>query len=377
LDLHADYIHGCEWTPDATDDQKERHFQFPTTQKGWSRLINQLNADCWVALEVPGDAFDLYDMLSPHAGQVLLANPIGLKRLGSGRHTDRVDAARLAKMLAVGTVPTVWVPPHQVREMRRLLHYRDRLGRTRRRFVLQAKAILRNRGHRLSRHDDLQSWVTPAQLHAFSATDQVLLRSTLRQIGALEEEIATLETEIAAHATTVPAVSLLMTLPGMGMIIATATWATLGDAGRFATAKSVTRYVGLDPSVVQSGDQHRQGRISKNGSRFLRTLLVEAANTVAHHDKGPLGQFYQHMRERRGHKKAVVALARKLLIIAWRMLQTGEVYRNANPAAVARKHRDLRKMALRHDSTQPVGQTEKDIPVTTRPPIHTRTPVPA
>ena len=99
LDLHARYIHGCEWDPEADDGQKERHFRFPNTPDGWAQLRPQLDRTCWIALEVTGSAFEVHDMLSAHVGRVLLANPIDLKRFGSGRHTDRVDAARLAKAL--------------------------------------------------------------------------------------------------------------------------------------------------------------------------------------------------------------------------------------------------------------------------------------
>jgi transposase len=102
LDLHGRYVHGCEWKPEAAEKLKERHFQFPNTSQAWSQFAHRLDHTCWVALEVTGSAFEAHDRLSQVAGKVLLANPIELKRLGSGRHTDRVDATRLAKMLALG-----------------------------------------------------------------------------------------------------------------------------------------------------------------------------------------------------------------------------------------------------------------------------------
>jgi hypothetical protein len=132
----------------------------------------------------------------------------------------------------------------------------------------------------------------------------------------------------------------------VGLITAATIWAVLGEARRFAGPKQVTRYAGLDASVYQSGEQHRQGHISKNGSPLLRTALVEAAHSVARYDTGPLGQFYQRKRRHLGHRKAIVALARTVLIVAWRMLLTGEPYRAASPQALARKQRDLRKKAL-------------------------------
>ncbi len=365
LDLHARYIHGCEWNPEADDGQKERHFRFPNTPDGWAQLLPQLDRTCWVALEVTGSAFEVHDVLSAHVDRVLLANPIDLKRFGSGRHTDRVDAARLAKMLAVGTIPTVWVPPQPMREVRRLVYYRARLASNRRRAINQAKNVLRRHGHVLPRETDVQRWLTPERVAALPASDRVILLSACRQITALEAEIDGLEGEIARGVADVPAVQVLLTITGMGLIGAAATWAILGDPHRFTRSKQVTRYAGLDSSIVQSGEQHRQGRISKTGSPLLRTLLVEAAHSLAQWDSGPLGSFYARKAQEIGPRKAIIALARKLLIVAWRMLLTGEVYRAARATTVARKHRELQnKIRIQMPSTAPVLDSAR---VTRRP----------
>jgi len=327
----------------------------PQYPAGWAQLLPQLDRTCWVALEVTGSAFEVHDMLSAHVDRVLLANPIDLKRFGSGRHTDRVDAARLAKMLAVGTIPTVWVPPQPMREVRRLADYRARLAANRRRAINQAKNVLRRHGQVLPRETDVQRWLTPARVAALPASDRVILLSACRQITALEAEIDGLEGEIARGVADVPAVQGLLTITGLGLIGAAATWAILGDPHRFTRSKQVTRYAGLDASIMQSGEQHRQGRISKTGSPLLRTLLVEAAHSLAQWDSGPLGQFDARKAQEIGPRKAIIALARKLLIVAWRMLLTGEVYRAARATTVARKHRELQsKIRIQMPSTVPV-----------------------
>ncbi len=347
LDLHSRYVHGCEWNPDAPAKHRERHFRFPTTPDGWAQLIPQLDAECHVALEVTDCAFEVYDRLAPHAGQVVLANPLELKRLGSGRHTDRVDAARLAKMLALGTVPTVWVPPQPMREVRRLLAYRAKLVLTRQRFGHQAKTVLARHGHRVPHNVDVARWLTSELVAALPAVDRLVLDSAMHQWTAVGAELGRIEAEIATRVADIPAVSLLLTITGVGVVTAAALWAILGTPERFAGPRKITRYVGFDASIEQSGETHRLGRISKNGSPLLRTLLVEAANVLAHHDVGPLRQFYLRTKRRLGHQKAVVAVARKLLIVAWRMLLTGEVYRAAKPKAIARKRRLLHKLTLR------------------------------
>ncbi|MCL8209344.1 MAG: transposase [Actinomycetia bacterium] len=126
LDLHKHYVHGYWFRPG----QKGTHCRFPNTPDGWQQFLPQVTADTWVAMEATGNAFHVYDWLVARAGQVAVAPPLLLKRLGSGRHTDRVDAERLAKMLALGTLPTVWVPPAEVRAIRALLQQADACTRT-------------------------------------------------------------------------------------------------------------------------------------------------------------------------------------------------------------------------------------------------------
>jgi len=344
LDLHKEYVHGCEWVPDADPGHKERHFRFPNTSASWSRLIAQLTRDCWVAIEVTGSAFEIHDLLSPHAGRVLLANPVELKRLGSGRHTDRSDALRLAKLLATDAIPAVWVPPVPVREVRRLLHYRARLLTHHHRCIYQARAVLRRHGILIPHGADVGRWATEVP-ETVPLGDRLIFESALRQVAMLAEELAGLDIHIARVVADVPAVELLLTITGYGLIAAAATWAAIGDPRRFIHPKQLTRYAGLDPSVLQSGEEHYQGRISKNGNSLLRTVLVEAAHTVALHDTGSLRQFYLRKAKQIGHMKAIVALARKLLIVAWRMLLTGETYRAAKPHLVTRKHRHLQKLS--------------------------------
>jgi len=342
LDLHKRYVHGCEWQVDA---QKGRHFRFPNSEAGWATFVEQLRADDEIALEVTGNAFNVHDLLSSYAGKVLLANPLELKRLGAGRHTDRVDAERLAKMLALGMVPAVWVPPREVRDVRCLLQYRDRLVRNRRRYLTQAKSVFQRHGLPIPRKVDPRQWLNREALSQLPQAERVILLNTLRQLEAVDADLQAVEAEIARQVAGQPGVQLLLTITGVGLITAATVWAYLGDPSRFRTAKQVTRYAGLDASVLQSGEQDHRGRISRNGSKLLRTALVEAAHSVARHDQGPLGAFYHRKQRQIGRHKAIVALARKLLIVAWRMLLTGQPYRAAKPQLVAQKQRRLREAA--------------------------------
>jgi len=344
LDLHRDYIHGCEFQPEGPRGGQERHFRFPNTPQAWTAFCGQLDRDTQVAFEVTGSAFEVHDSLSPRAGKVLVANPLELRRLGSGRHTDRADAARLAKLLALDAVPTVWVPPQPVRQVRRLLACRERLDSYRRALENQARATLRRHHIRVPPRANVQEWVKMADTARLPAGERAILLATLQAAQALKARMEDLTAQITQRVADVPEVRLLLTLTGVGLLTAAAIWARLGDPHRFSGPKQVARYAGLDPSVDQSGQRDRRGRITRHGDGLLRRMLIEAAWSAARHDTGSLGEFYRRKVKQLGARRALVALARKLLIVAWRMLQTGEPYRACKPALVHRKEQTLRRL---------------------------------
>ena len=351
LDVHKRYVHACEFRPELPEGQQERHFRFPNTPEAWTAFAAELDREAVVTLEVTGNAFEIHDILVPHAGKVLVANPAELKRLGSGRHTDRVDAARLAKMAALGTVPAVWVPPQPLRQARRLLKTRERLDSQRRALLNQARAALSRHGTAFPRDADPVALLQRVDRMLLPPGERVAVQATLRAAWALEAQVEVLTAELARQVANVPEVQLLLTITGVGLLTAATIWAKLGDPRRFRGPKQVARYAGLDPSVDQSGERDRGGRISRHGDRLLRRALIEAAWSVARNDTGKLGQFYRRMVARKGAKKAIVALARQLLVVAWRMLETGEPYRASKPATMRRKLADLQRLARR----QPAG----------------------
>ncbi|NPV69887.1 MAG: IS110 family transposase [Firmicutes bacterium] len=344
LDLHKDYVHGCEW---ITGVEKGRHFRFPNTPEARQRFVSvDIDQASRVAIEVTGNAFQIHDLLSPVAGQVVMANPVEMKRLGSGRHTDRVDAERLAKMLALGTVPAVWVPPHEIREMRDLVCLREQLVRQRIRSQNEAKGVLGRNGYSLARNSDIRKWLASHSRDIrIGEADLAIAVSIVRMLNCIDEEIRATESEIARRAMSNPKIHLLMSITGVGLIAASLIWARLGDASRFRSPKAVVRYAGLDPSVLQSGEEDRRGHISKNGASDLRRVLVQAFYQVALHDSETLGKFFHRKEKHLGRKRAVIATARILLIVAWAMLLTGEPYRSLKSTRYTQKLKAVRQQA--------------------------------
>lgn len=154
----------------------------------------------------------------------------------------------------------------------------------------------------------------------------------------------TIAAEVAARARKIREVRLLLSVTGEDLVAAVIIWTRIGDATRLRNGKAVSRYGGLAPSVHQSCEQDRRGHISTNGDTTLRRILVQAAHQVARHGTGTLGIFFRRKQKQIGCKRAIVALARKLLVVAWRILLTGEPYRSVRAARYQEKLRLLEKM---------------------------------
>ena len=164
------------------------------------------------------------------------------------------------------------------------------------------------------------------------------LAATAEEIRDLESRIAAAEKQLAALAAQIPAVERLLTIPGIGLLTATALYAFIGDLGRFASGRHLASFLGLTPREYSSGCRRRLGRISKRGDRYLRTLLIHGARSVLSRakqggtDPDRLRSWALALQARVGHNKATVALANKLARLAWAVWKGQTGYLSA-PAA--------------------------------------------
>ena len=171
-----------------------------------------------------------------------------------------------------------------------------------------------------------------------------MVDACLRGIDHLDREVAEIERALAELVLGSPELRRLLTLPGVNAVTACALLAAIGDIRRFPTSQHLVSYLGLDPKVRQSGSEPaRHGRISKQGPGEARHVLVEAAWHAAR-TTGPLRAFHQRIAARRGGNVATVAVARKLVVIAWHMLRRGEDYAFARPSLMREKLRRLELM---------------------------------
>ncbi len=242
--------------------------------------------------------------------------------------TDAGDAELLAEIARTGFCRAVAVKSEAAQAARVLLKARAHLVRQRCATENAIRGLLGSLGIRFPKGTGKLGVRVRAALE-----DRPELRTTieplLSSVATLKREIARLEQAVMARAKAVPACRLLMSVPSVGPVTALAYVATIDDPERFAKSRAVGAYLGLTTRRYQSGEMDYSGRISKHGDAMLRSLLYAAANSLltvvrkAH----PLKDWARRIRRRRGHKKACVALARKLAVILHRMLITGEPFR--------------------------------------------------
>ncbi len=234
--------------------------------------------------------------------------------------TDRRDAAHLLRLLREGRFPRIWVPSPEERDVRQLLVHRSKRVGMATQIKNQLQALALNQGVQRGR----KLWsvagrqmLEQLQLAPWAARRRDELLDNLR---GLERQIAELDQAVEQEAARRPEAVRLQTQPGVGPVTALATVLTLGAVERFQNARQVASYVGLTPREHSSGGKQRLGHISKQGSPFLRGLLVEAAQSAARHDP-ELKRWYVRLAMRKGKAIAKVAVARKLLIKMYWMLR--------------------------------------------------------
>jgi transposase len=314
------------------------------TREHLEAFARRLTHDDHVVIEATGNAAAVSELLAPHVGRVVIANPRQVRLIAEARiKTDAIDATVLARLYASNFLPEVWVPGQRTLALRRQATRRNQIVRQRARLKTIIQSILHAHLAPPCPHADLlgpkgRAWLLAQPLPPGEA--EAVARH-LREHDRLSEDLRAVERELARDALANADVKRLVTVPGIDMVVAIGLLAATGPVERFAGPDKLVAYLGLNPSVRQSGaGRPRHGRITKQGRTHARTMLVEAA-WQAVRGPGPLRAFYERLARRRGNHIAAVALARKLAVIVWHLLRRGEDYAWVRPALHARKLRDL------------------------------------
>lgn len=308
----------------------------------WPQLIERLRGigqPMSVCYEASCGYGHLYDRIAPVAAHVAVAHPGQLRLIfKSKKKHDRVDAAKLAKLLYLDEVPRVHVPGVDVRSWRKLIEFRQKLLGKRTAAKNQVRAVLRGNGVTgVPRGTGLWTkkalpWLAALEL---PAGEKLTLEMALEEIAELTAKIKRVERELAKMARRHPGVALLMTIPGVGIRTAEAFCAYVDDVKRFARNRQVGSYFGLVPCLDSSAGRDRFGHITREGPATVRKLLCEAAWSCVRYNP-TLRSFFQQVTgddpDRR--KIALVATAHRLCRIMAAMLRSGECWRGGERAAV-------------------------------------------
>jgi transposase len=307
-------------------------------------FAEKLHATDHVVVECAGNATAVLDILAPKVARVAVANPLQVHLIARAKtKTDKIDARVLAKLYAAGFLPEVWIPDAATQARRRQVTRRKQLVKSRARLKAIAQSILHAHLAPRCPHADLFGGKGRAWLRAqvLPEDERVAIERHLEEYDRQTAAQKAVERDIASIALDDANVRRLMTIPGIDMVVAVGMMAAIGRIDRFAAPEKLVAYLGLNPSVRQSGDgRAHHGRITKRGSGKARHLLIEAAwQTVR--SPGPMRPFYERVRARRGAHVAAVAVARKLAVLIWHMLTKGEDYAWGRPLLMARKLRNL------------------------------------
>jgi transposase len=360
LDVHKKTVVACVLTPEG---QEIRTFGTMTAEllalADWLLACGCTHA----AIESTGDYWKPVFNILEGTCEVVLVNAQHVKAV-PGRKTDVKDAAWLAELLQHGLLRASFIPPVAQRELRDLTRYRSTFIRERVTLINRVQKLLEDANIKLaSVASDIMGVSGRAMLAALLAgyTDpqaladlakgrlrtkrellahalegrvkphhRLVLTELLCQIDGLDETIARFDAQIqAVYGPFEEAVGLLDTIPGVARHTAEMIVAEIGtDMRRFPSADHLAAWAGVAPGHHESAGKRASGKTRK-GNRFLRTTLVQAAHAAARTKGTYLSAQYRRLASRRGKKRAILAVAHSILVMAYYMIQRQEPYREA------------------------------------------------
>jgi transposase len=362
LDVHKASVTACVRVPSDSGERAEHVETFATTVPSLLALADWLEAHdvTQVAMEATGVYWKPVWAILEDRFSCTLVNARHVKQV-PGRKTDVTDAQWLCQLAETGLLRASLVPPKPIRTLRNLTRYRKAQIKDRQREAGRLHKVLEDTGIKLhcvasdllgksgrAMLQALMEGTTDANVLAdlaqgklrlklpalrealqgrFDSEHAILVGRILAHIDYLDEAIAELSTAIEEQiAPFAKAVELLCTIPGVQQRTAEVIIAeTGGDMSAFPTAKHLASWAGICPGNDESAGKRRSGKTRK-GSKWLRANLTEAAKAASRTKDTYLQAQYQRLRARRGHAKATTAVAHSILVAAWHMLTTGELY---------------------------------------------------
>jgi transposase len=316
--------------------------QIANSKEALAALLEGTGPEASAVLEAGRNWPVMYDWLEELVEEVTLAHPAKVRVIAEAKvKTDRIDSRMLAQLLRADLIPTAYVPGRVTQEQRRKLRQRM--------FLVRLRTMLKNRIHiLLDRHPELsataqsfsdlfgkagRAWLAQVLVPGM---DEELLREDLELLQFIEQRIKASDGWVAQLAETDARAKLLATLPGIGNFLSVLLAVEIDDVGRFCRAQKLCAYAGLVPSTYASGGYVHHGRITKQGNKWMRWACIEAVYPALRKDPA-LAVIYERLKAAKGANVAKVAVAKRLLTIAYRLLTEKRPYRPAEEARVRRR----------------------------------------
>ena len=314
-------------------------FTFTNNHDGIEGLASRLTLQDRVVMESTGSIWtNLYNHLDEKHIPVTLANPLKTKAIASAKiKSDKVDARILAHLLRSNLVAESYVPPKRLREIRTLIRHRVAIVKIRTMVKNEVHALIDKHGLACPYSDIFGKggieWLRTLQLPDL---DRLILDNHLTHLENLNQQTERVDEEIHSEACEDEDVRILLSLTGINVYSALLIRSEIGSITRFQHYKKLVSWAGIAPSLHQSGSIEYHGNITKQGSRMLRWVMVEAARVAVNHDER-MRAFYERVKNRRGDQKAIIAVANKMLKITWFMLTRREPYESRNEKRYQKK----------------------------------------
>jgi transposase len=326
--------------------QDVQEFRIEHRRGNIAGFLSRQAAGCPVAVETIGNWYWIIDEIEQAGMQPRLVHARKAKlMLGCINKTDKLDAKGLNRLQRTGTLPTVWIPPGDIRDKRELPRTRMVFGRERTR--------LKNRIHSVLDKYGLQdAFGDISDIFGVSGTKRLrdvmaqLPQQTYYTTGLLLEQLEQTEGKIKGIEGRMKELfeqteqsKLLETMPGVGFILAVVILQEVGDIRRFSSAERFASYCGVTPRVHASGGKVRYGRLRPDTNHYLKWAFSEAGNSVAvNRERYPgrhVSRLYTRIRQRKNHAKAVGAVARHLAEATYWILTKGQAYRERGQLEVS------------------------------------------
>lgn len=363
LDVHKDF---CQAAFVDVRGKVVREERFDTDESGLERLVKAARKNK-VVMEASSSAFCIYDLLVGIC-EVKVAHPLKVKAIASARiKTDKIDAKILAQLLRADLIPESYFPSKEQRQIRALVRHRVSLKSSSKRIKNQIHGILIREGVKAPCNIFSKKGIDFLHSAKLQEIHRISLDSLLAILAEFNKQIADAEQRIEQQASQNEYAKTLVTHPGVGWLTALAVSSEIVDVARFSSHKHFCSYLGIVPSVYQSGSTDRKGHITKQGNKTLRWLLIQCARSAVRHSNRFRKKYNSLLKRGVEENKAIVAIARLIAVDMYFMLVRKEPYREESkgrkPVSELGPKRPLFRLGSSplHDSTPCASSTNRSM----------------